>query len=217
MYSLLITTIVLIFITILFCLLVAWDEIFRDLSTHACGIGMCAVNISTGEFTCPEGDEQINIDPNKQVCSSKQACTNSTLPCVYESLEQGTVCPGDPEYTGLCSGECRCSNLKICPDWANVFFIPETRTGLITTFIQSIEGTYGSTLPLIIGTSSQVGFCGLSTDRLQNMWPYDQCIRGVLGFNESDSLWYCMNTTTQCPNGQSLVRTLTGDYSCRQL
>lgn len=152
-----------------------------------CKQGQSVSNILSGE----ERSYPLTYTPGVEICHDKTACNNPLAPCVYQE-NIGTICPGDIQYTGVLppGGRCLPSNKKLCPVWAS------------NGFKMSKEYYF-------LQTDLNIEFCGIQEDNLVRIWP-SECVRGKLGYNENDNLWYCINTSLTCPN-QTYLR-LGNDY-----
>jgi len=179
-------------VTIVLVLLVAlFAAVFNFLGQTRCPNGYIASNQKT---LTVRTDGYYNVV--EEICHDPAACNNPTAPCVYNTV-RGTSCPASANYTGsrLTANDV-CISSTICPNWtADVGF---TDQGL------SLQQT---TDPLEITT------CGLHQDNLVRIWP-SNCIRGVIGYNESDQLWYCLEAVLHCDANQVLVRGYDGNFRC---
>jgi len=133
----------------------------------------------------------------EEVCHDYSSCNNNLARCVYNN-KRGTSCPGSANYTGerITTSDV-CVNQNICANW--------TAGGV--GFIDQGLSLQQSTDPLYINT------CGIQQDNISRIWP-STCIRGVLGFNEADNLWYCMEKIIDCLPNQTLTRDLLGNFYC---
>lgn len=161
---------------------------------YKCSPQQCRVDLTNFVKTCPEGNEQLTYNPITQGCTDPQGCNNPNIPCVYfPGSDQGSICPTDPDYTGLCTN-CTCVNRKICPSWASVSFHPvdvENTTILEQRDYSLINGVVKTGVPLSVGEYNNItGVCGLTAEQLPFMWP-PQCVIGNM--EERNGLYYCVN------------------------
>jgi hypothetical protein len=181
-------------VLILFVLLVA---LFSLLGQPKCPNGYIASNQRTLKIRT-DGFYLVG----EEVCHDYSACNNGLARCVYNNT-RGTSCPGSLDYTGkrLTTTDV-CVNNVICADWTGgVGF--EDAGGV--SLQQTTDRLYTNT-------------CGLQENNLSRIWP-STCIRGVLGFNESDNLWYCMEPVLNCQsdNNETLVRGVDGTFRCSNI
>lgn len=223
-----IISIVLIVSFIIICLIIISPELKSSNyeSVMMCPPSFCATNIFNGERRCPPTGGSVESIIGTEVCNAPEGCTNINTRCVYENPENGTSCPGDLNYTGLCTDEnkCKCINRVFCPDWATAYFKPtividngaEINNVLVQeTIWTKSTNTFTSETPISLGPySTNDSICAVSGNRLNNIWPQNECIRGNLGINDEDGLWYCMNSEIDC-YGSILARKLDGSYECR--
>jgi hypothetical protein len=207
-------------------------------SLQNCNAGQCVTNIFSGTTYCTT----LQFDPSFQVCNTQNTCDNTRTPCVYQDQSVGTICPGDPNYTGICDpnlGSCSCINRVYCPDFATAYFVPTTlsesgftnsgTTTDITVFVSKDTWTDDANftradLPLstgLFGTSS--GVCGLGESVLNQVWPpfgtttsssNETCITGTLILNETDGLYYCAIFPLTCSTTTFPTRLKDGTFVC---
>lgn len=171
-------------------LIVVLISLLTQFSQPTCRLGQAVTNLSSGQTrTTP-----LTYIPGIEVCHDTTSCNNSQAPCVYSNLT-GTTCPGDIGYTGLLPNNTTytCLNKQVCPTWSSIGFQDYKEF-----FVQS---------------DTDVDICGLTTDNLTRMWP-SNCVRGRLGLNINDNLWYCMSTTLDCPVNNNLVIDTQYNFVC---
>lgn len=213
------TSLVIIILTIGILLAVNGPVLFPGETKLKCPKGYCSNNIYDGHKLCPPtSDGYVEYSPGYETCNPSDGCRiDSSAPCTYSNPSQGTLCPGDKDYTGVCSDQCPCLNRIYCPDFAQVYFqlIPEG-VFVQNTVWRSSDNAPRSDRPLSLGLIHQTGYktCGISTKNLSFLWP-DQCLRGELIFNTADELWYCATPPFSCGSGQRPVRKLDGSFECR--
>ena len=186
---------------------------------QTCPVGTCSTNIYSGDKDCTTS--QV-YDSSYQVCNPANSCTDARTPCLYEKPENGTSCPGDLGYTGICSvPNCKCVNRVYCPSYALVMFTPTNISisdngPVITAYSQTQtyiddSNTVRGDLPLSPGLPGTTKItCGISAGNLPAAWP-QTCINGTFALNSSDGLYYCMNVPDNCKNP---VRKLDGTFTC---
>jgi len=219
---------ILVIIILIVCIGIIWRDLFPPDPNSRCPKYFCATNIYSGIKRCPIGDELITPDLSIEVCNDPDGCTNGRTPCVYGSENRGTSCPGDFGYTGICENDyCRCLDRIVCPDWATVYFesnnVYSGTTNLYNVLVQldawkKPSGIITTEIPLSPGQYTvSAAICGISQDRIIDIWPPDQCLNGNLGKNKEDGKWYCMKTNLQCPEDMFLMRDTNGQYICEFL
>lgn len=186
-------------------------ELFPRNTQLKCPINFCATNLINGVKRCPNKNQLISYDPSIEVCNDPYGCTNSRTLCTYEDPTIGSICPGDINYSGICSEICNCVNTIICPDWATVYFTLSNNVFIQNTSWRTPLNTISTDYPLIPGETN--AFCGLSDNNISKIWPPHTCLNGTLGKNKKDGLWYCMATNHYCVN-EILYRDLDGTYYC---
>lgn len=224
-------SLLLIVIVLMIIVIIITPQLYPSVSTLTCPKGYCSNNIYSGEKICPPSLEgYVQYHPESEVCNPPNGCLpSSKTPCTYYDPILGTQCPGDLEYTGICpdNTNCKCLDRIYCPDFAQTYFelvtvenpgtdILESQAFLQNTIWISPTNAPRNDLPLSLGVYGQTGFttCGLSTNNVKFVWPPGACIRGQLGFNEPDSLWYCMDSPINCSSGQYPIRDRDGNYRC---
>lgn len=77
-----------------------------------CPVNECAVDIKTGLKRCPEPNAHISYNPQKEVCSIPNGCSNSLLP--YAVQPDGGV-----SFDGRCPNNsiCPCVKFPQCPEY----------------------------------------------------------------------------------------------------
>jgi len=222
----------LIVIILMAAVLTITPQLFPSTYVLSCPRGYCSNNIYTGEKFCPPTDEGfVQFTPGTEVCNPRNGCSpTSETPCTYYDTELGTLCPGDPKYTGVCPDECRCLERVYCPDFVTAYFeavvVPNSGIdpeGIISyrAFVQntiwtSSTGVPRNDRPLSPGLFSQTPttICGVSEVNLPLVWPPRTCLRGQFGLNEEDGLWYCMDLPFICGTGQYAIRYSDGTARC---
>lgn len=202
-----------------------------------CNTGQCVTNIFSGQTDCTT----LTFNPLFQVCNTQGTCDNSRTQCVYQDPTLGTICPGDPNYTGLCAASepCVCVNRVYCPDFATTYFVPTvvsesgfTNSGGavdITVFVSQETWTDDANftradLPLSTGVfGSSSGVCGLGASVLNQVWPpfgtttgttNETCTTGTLILNQTDNLYYCAIFPSVCTSPTFPTRLKDGTLVC---
>jgi len=156
-----------------------------------CDAGQCASSLYDLSTQCPGTD----IDTVQEVCHSSGLCDNARIPCTLTQASSGSICPGNPLYTGQRQNGV-CTNRLVCPDFARVYFekvgdVYVQRLRWISPKQLDQWSNEDEAIQAGAFTESSRFFCGLSDANLQYVWPRT-CIEGE--FQSVSGVWYCVSS-----------------------